>query len=88
MIEVADADKLAHENEAPFQLPLAEWFIRSFCPHKGIVCDPFCGSGTTAHAAIRLGRQYAMFDIRDTMVGLTKRRVAAAQAELSPYAEI
>lgn len=44
--------KEAHENEAPFPLKLAQWFIRGWCPPGGMVLDPFSGSGTTVHAAL------------------------------------
>lgn len=73
---------LAHENEAPFPEKLAEFFIRSFCPPGGIVLDPFSGSGTTAAVAKRVGRKYLAFDIRESQVELTKRRLANVQTEL------
>jgi len=66
---------LAHENEAPFPLKLAEWFIRGWCPPDGIVCDPFSGSGTTAHAAYNLGRNAHCFDLRLSQVLLGRRRM-------------
>lgn len=66
---------LAHENEAPFPLTLAEWFVRSFCPPGGIVCDPFSGSGTTGHAAIAAGRRFVGCDVRETQVQLTRQRL-------------
>lgn len=34
----------AHDNEAPFPEALAEWFVRSFAPPGGLVCDPFSGN--------------------------------------------
>jgi hypothetical protein len=68
--------RLAHENEAPYPESLAEWFVRSFCPPGGTVLDPFSGSGTTAAVAIKHGRNAIAFDIRESMVELTKRRVA------------
>jgi hypothetical protein len=66
---------LAHENEAPFPLKLAEWFIRGWCPPGGTVCDPFSGSGTTAHAAFNLGRNAHCFDIRLSQVFLGRKRL-------------
>lgn len=72
--------QLAHENEAPFPESLAEFFIRSFCPPDGTVCDPFSGSGTTAAVAKRLGRNFAAFDIRETQIELTGRRLAEVGA--------
>lgn len=65
----------AHGNEAPFPLKLAEFFIRSFCPPGGIVCDPMCGSGTTAHAAILHGRNFVGCDIRQSQVDLSTVRM-------------
>lgn len=73
---------LAHENEAPFPLTLAEFFVRSFCPPDGLVIDPFAGSGTTAHAAKKWGRAFAGCDIRESQVDLTRRRLVTVPTEL------
>lgn len=67
--------KLAHENEAPFPEKLAEAFVLSFCPPGGIVLDPFCGSGTTLAVALNHGRDVIGFDIRESQVALSLRRV-------------
>lgn len=69
---------LAHENEAPYPEALAEFFIKSFCPPGGLVCDPFSGSGTTLAAAIKCGRRGIGFDIRESQVELSTRRIAEA----------
>lgn len=66
---------LAHENEAPFPLTLAEFFIKSFCPPGGTVLDPFAGSGTTAHAALVHGRNSVSFDIRESQCNLIRKRL-------------
>lgn len=66
---------LAHENEAPFPESLVEPFIKCFCPPDGIVLDPFCGSGTVAAVAQRLGRRHVSIDCRQEMVDLTLRRL-------------
>jgi hypothetical protein len=66
---------LAHENEAPFPLKLAEFFVRTFCPPDGIVCDPFAGSGTTCHAAVVYGRRFVGCDVRESQAELTRRRM-------------
>jgi hypothetical protein len=73
-------DDLCHEGEAPFPEDLAEFFIRSFCPPGGVVCDPFSGSGTTAKVALQWGRRFRGCDIRASQVQLTKTRVALWQA--------
>ena len=75
--------KIAHENEAPFPLALAEFFVRSFCPPGGITLDPFCGSGTTGAAAIKTGREFIGIDVRATQVALTYRRLSEARQQLN-----
>lgn len=65
----------AHQNEAPFPLKLAEFFVRSFCPPDGVVCDPFSGSCTTGHAAVLHGRRFIGCDLRATQVGIGRRRL-------------
>ena len=66
---------LAHENEAPFPLDLPLFFIATFCPSGGVVCDPFSGSGTTMDAAVQLGRRGISCDVRQSQVELTARRM-------------
>jgi hypothetical protein len=72
----------SHENEAPFPLKLAEFFVLSFCPPGGIVCDPFSGSGTTCHAAVMHGRRFVGCDVRPSQVALCGRRMAGITPSL------
>lgn len=73
---------LAHENEAPFPLKLAEFFVKSFCPPGGVVCDVFSGSGTTCHAAFENGRRFVGCDLRQSQVELCARRMAGVTPSL------
>lgn len=66
---------LAHKNEAPFPQSLCEFFVRSFCPPYGIVCDPFTGSGTTGAAAVKWQRRFIGCDVRQSQVQLATRRI-------------
>lgn len=66
---------IARDNEAPFPLKLAEFFVLSFCPPGGVVCDPFSGSGTTAHAAYVHGRRFVGCDVRESQIELVRRRL-------------
>lgn len=79
--------KLAHENEAPFPEKLAEFFIKSFCPPGGTVLDPFCGSGTVAAVAERLGRNSIGYDIRESQIELTKRRLTEVRPDASLWSK-
>lgn len=74
--------KLAHENEAPFPLKLAEFFIKSFCPPNGITLDPFCGSSTTGHACVKNGRSYIGIDCRQSQIKLSRKRLVMTKKEL------
>lgn len=44
-------------------------------PVKVVCCDPFSGSGTTAHAARNHGRRFIGCDIRESQVELARRRL-------------
>lgn len=68
--------KLAHDNEAPFPEWLVEFFVKSFCPPGGMVCDPMVGSGTSLSVAVRLGRKGIGCDNRESQKTLTQKRMA------------
>lgn len=67
---------LASENEAPFPLELVAFFVKSFCPPGGVVCDPFSGSGSSLHGAVENGRRFIGCDLRESQVKLSARRIA------------
>ena len=46
------------QHSAAFPVDLPEWFIKLFTDSGDVVLDPFIGSGTTAIAALELGRHY------------------------------
>lgn len=73
--------KLAHDNEAPFPETLATHFVKACCPPKGIVLDPFVGSGTTMAAALKNGRSAVGIDFRESQVDLTRRRIVGMAIE-------
>jgi adenine-specific DNA-methyltransferase len=74
--------KLAHKNEAPYPLKLVEPFVLVLTNPGDAVGDPFAGSGTTAHAALKHGRLFVGSDSRESQVDLTRRRIAEALAAL------
>lgn len=74
--------ELAHENEAPFPEKLADYFVQTCSPVGGVVLDPFSGSGTTGAICIKSGRRYIGFDVRESQVELTQRRIAECQPSL------
>lgn len=70
-----DGGKLKHEHPATFPDMLPFDLIQCFCPEGGIVLDPFMGSGTTAIAALRLGRKFIGLDISKEYCDLAKKRI-------------
>lgn len=59
-----------HLHTAVFPRKLIEPMIRAGCPVGGTVIDPFMGSGTTARAAVALGRHYLGCDISQSYVDM------------------
>ena len=64
-------------DEHPCQLPihLLERIILMSTDEGDIVLDPFNGTGTTALAAKRLGRQYIGFDLDEQYVEITQQKL-------------
>jgi len=59
--------------------------MKLLCPPKGIVLDPFLGSGTTAVVAKKLGRHYIGIDINPKYVEYAKERVNNVPTKLLEY---
>ena len=56
-------------------LALMERIISASSNEGDLVLDPFCGCGTTAHAAEALGRKWIGIDISQFSTGLIRRRM-------------
>lgn len=60
---------------AVFPLGLAERIVKACCPPRGVVYDPFVGSGTTLRAARKLGHSFIGSDISSKYVSMARKRV-------------
>lgn len=49
--------------------------IKAGSPEKGLVLDPFMGSGTTAVVARKLDRNYIGFELNPEYVEISNRRI-------------
>ena len=74
-------------HSAVFPVALPSWFIKLFTAPGGVVLDPFIGSGTTAVAALTLGRRFVGIDINEEYVRLSQERLAKTQSRLPGVAE-
>ncbi|MBI4473006.1 MAG: site-specific DNA-methyltransferase [Acidobacteria bacterium] len=62
-------------HSAAFPEALPTWFIRLLTRPGDLVLDPFLGSGTTALAAAKLGRNYVGIEIREDYCELARKAV-------------
>ncbi|ECM3578032.1 TPA: DNA methyltransferase, partial [Salmonella enterica] len=58
------------KHPATFPYELAERVIKYYSFKNDVVLDPFAGSGTTAKAAIDLGRKFVMCEISEQYIDL------------------
>ena len=68
----------------PTQKPLAllERILSASSNPDDVVLDPFCGCGTTVHAAQKLGRQWMGIDVTHLAIGLIEKRLREAFADV------
>lgn len=74
-------ERADHPTQKP--LEIVERMVRASCPPGGIILDPFMGTGTTAVAAQRCGRQFVGFELNPSYCEIITRRLAAPEAQLA-----
>ena len=67
------AERLGYATQKP--LDLLERIIRASSNEGDMVLDPFCGCGTTIHAAQKLDRQWIGIDITHLAISLIEKRL-------------
>ena len=77
--QVAGNESLGYPTQKP-QI-LLERIIEASSNKGDMVLDPFCGCGTTIHAAQKLGRQWIGIDVTYLAINLIKRRLKDAFGE-------
>ena len=66
-------ERAAHPTQKP--LEIVERMVKASCPPGGLVLDPFMGSGTTAVAAKRCGRDFVGFELNADYCALIEERL-------------
>ena len=64
------------EHPAPFPLEIATRLVRMFSFAGDVVLDPFGGTGTTALAALQLGRSSVTYEVEEKYLPLIIKRLA------------
>src|SRR3569832_232440 len=75
-INASAKERLGYPTQKP--LALLERIITTSSNEGDIVLDPFCGCGTTVHAAQKLGREWLGIDVTHLAIGLVERRLRVA----------
>jgi DNA modification methylase len=79
VVRGSGAEKGLHEWQQG-ESEIAE-MIRRFTDAGDLVVDPFLGSGTTAAAAVKLGRRFVGCDLNPAAVAIAQERLAALGTE-------
>ena len=74
--QAAGNESLGYPTQKP--LALLERIISASTNEGDVVLDPFCGCGTTVHAAQKLGRQWIGIDVTHLAISLIERRLREA----------
>ena len=69
-------ERLGYPTQKP--VALLERILSASSNPGDVVLDPFCGCGTTIHAAQKLGRQWIGIDITHLAIGLIEKRLRDA----------
>lgn len=75
-LQPASPERLGYPTQKP--LALLERVLLSSSNEGDVVLDPFCGCGTTIHAAQRLKRRWIGIDITHLAVSLIESRIVSA----------
>lgn len=75
----ATKDKLAYKHPAIFPEKLAEDHIASWSNPGDLVLDPFGGSGTTAKAAQKMGREWVLIEAVKDYCEIARERLESIQ---------
>jgi site-specific DNA-methyltransferase (adenine-specific) len=67
-------ERADHPTQKP--LEIIERMIKASCPAGGVVLDPFMGSGTTAVAAKKCGRNFVGFELNADYCDLIDQRLS------------
>jgi site-specific DNA-methyltransferase (adenine-specific) len=87
-----DIHRIKHKRDRdahPCQLPekLMERIIRLTTNRGGLVFDPFCGAGTTAIAAVKLGRHFVTTECDPNYVRITNEKLTAMKEHADMFGE-
>jgi site-specific DNA-methyltransferase (adenine-specific) len=85
LVAQGDTERMGYATQKP--QGLLERILTASSRPDDVVLDPFCGCGTTVHAAQKLGRQWIGIDVTYLAINLIKRRLKDAFGEELQFEE-
>lgn len=79
-------ERLGYPTQKP--LALLERIIAASSREGDVVLDPFCGCGTTVHAAHKLGRHWVGIDVTAVAIAVIKTRLETAFDDLKGKVQV
>jgi len=70
-----------------FPTKLVEMAMRVGCPPRGVVLDPFAGSGTVGEVAIKLNRKAILIELISEFASLIRKR-CGGKVEIINYEDL
>lgn len=86
LLEIPSDKEKLHPTQKP--IALIEYMIKTYSNPGDVVLDPFMGSGTTAVACIRTGRNYIGYELSAEYCQIAEKRIADAIDQLLEEAEV
>lgn len=80
-IEAKNNDEPCPFNKATYSTDLCRQLLSMYAPEKGVVYDPFMGSGTTAVACKQMGLRYIGSEISENQCKWAKERLSKTKVE-------
>lgn len=71
----SESKRIANNHVAVYPVELVEYFIKGATEKGDVVLDPFMGTGTTAVAAKKLGRNWIGFELQQDYIDVANIRI-------------
>ena len=81
-LQPASKERIGYPTQKP--VALLERVINASSDKGGLILDPFCGCGTAADAAAKLGRKYLGIDVSAIAVRVMEQRLASRGGAATP----
>lgn len=82
---LVESKREPNDHPCPRQVFHVAWLVEKWSAPTDTIIDPFCGSGTTAVAALRHGRAFVGCEIDEKFCELSVRRIQEAEQSFALF---